>query len=367
MNNSEIKKVLVFRPGSLGDTIVALPALWSLREQLRSSKITHLYNIDRRNQHYITPRDVLDGSGLVDEWLEYPLFDGQSRVSRALSRVRLFLNLRRSRFDAVVYLMPRERTLKQIDRDVAFFKAAGIGKFFGVDHLRKNRFELFDRPAAVRVDNESTFLLHCLEGDGFAPVYSENQDWLKISKSERSAIDAIRASQFPEAACRTLLAVSPGSRRPSRMWNEDRFLDVVKRLVTEKNVFPILFGSTAEIDLCERIKHNVGGGFNAAGKLSVRESAALLKICRLYLGNDTGTMHLAAAVGTPCVALFSAADRDGQWEPFGYGHKFFRRNVECAGCRIDICPRANLCLELIAPNDVFDACIEAIGNEGTFV
>ena len=365
MNNSEIKNALVFRPGSLGDTIVALPALWSLREQLRSAKITHLYNIDRRNQHYITPRDVLDGSGLVDEWLEYPLFDGQSRVSRAISRIRLFLNLRMSRFDAVVYLMPRERRQTQIDRDIAFFRAAGIGIFFGVDHLRKNRFELFNPRSATRVVNESTFLQNCLQSDGFAPVSPEDFDWLKISESERSAVETLRASQFEECALRTLLAVSPGSKRPSRMWSEDRFLNVIKRLVAGKNVFPIFFGSTAEIDICERIKQTLGTGFNAAGKLSVRESAALLRICRLYLGNDTGTMHLAAAVGTPCVALFSAADRDGQWEPFGKGHKFFRRNVDCAGCRIDLCPRANLCLELIAPSEVFEACLEVIGNEGT--
>ncbi len=365
MNNSEIKKVLVFRPGSLGDTIVALPALWSLREHLCSAKVTHLYNIDRRNQHYATPRDVLNGSELVDQWLEYPLFDGQGRVSRAISRIRLFFNLRRSRFDAVIYLMPRERREKQIDRDIAFFKAAGVGMFFGVDHLRKNRFELFNRSAATRVDNESTFLLNCLESDGFEPVSPGDHDWLKISDIERSTVEAFRASQFEQSAGRVLLAVSPGSKRPSRMWNEYHFLNVIKRLVREKNIFPIFFGSTAEIDLCERIKQTVGSGFNAAGKLSVRESAALLKICRLYLGNDTGTMHLAAAVGTPCVALFSAADRDGQWEPFGKGHKFFRRNVDCAGCRIDLCPRANLCLELIAPSEVFEACLEVIGNEGT--
>ncbi|PYS90047.1 MAG: hypothetical protein DMF62_05845 [Acidobacteria bacterium] len=363
MNNSEIKNVLVFRPGSLGDTIVALPALWSLRGQLRSAKITHLYNIDRRNQHYITPRDVLDGSGLVDEWLEYPFFDGQSRASRAISQIRLFLNLRRSRFDALVYLMPRERKQKQIDRDIFFFKATGIRKFFGVDYLRKNRFELFDRPAAMRVDNESTFLMHCLESDGFAPVSPEDFDWLKISEGERSTVNALRANQFTHYTDRTLLAVSPGSKRPSRIWNEDHFLNVIKRLVAEKNVFPIFFGSTAEFELCERMKQTVGTGFNAAGKLCVRKSAALLRICRLYLGNDTGTMHLAAAVGTRCVAIFSAADRDGQWEPFGKGHKFFRQNVECAGCRIDVCPRANLCLELIAPDDVFSSCTETLECE----
>ncbi|MFL6468112.1 MAG: glycosyltransferase family 9 protein [Pyrinomonadaceae bacterium] len=187
-----------------------------------------------------------------------------------------------------------------------------------------------------------------------------DRDWLCISREESSKVNEFRAQHFSGTFDRTSFAVAPGSKRPSRMWSENRFSEVIAKLVDEIDLFPIFFGSVQEQGLCERILARVGRGINIAGKLNIRESAGLLKSCRFYLGNDTGTMHLAAAVGIPCVAIFSAADRNGQWEPFGEGHQILRRNVECEGCRVDICPRANLCLELIDSNEVYNACVDLI-------
>jgi len=81
----------------------------------------------------------------------------------------------------------------------------------------------------------------------------------------------------------------------------------------------------------------VGTGLCAAGELSVRESAALMEGARFYLGNDTGVMHLAAAVSIPCVGVFSARNWPGIWEPYGHGHKVLRFDVPCSGCHLAVC------------------------------
>ncbi|MGE3465976.1 MAG: glycosyltransferase family 9 protein, partial [Pyrinomonadaceae bacterium] len=99
-----------------------------------------------------------------------------------------------------------------------------------------------------------------------------------------------------------------------------------------------------------------GVGANAAGRTTVRQSAALLEHCRLYLGNDTGTMHLAASVGTPCVAIFAAIDWPGRWLPFGNRNVCFRRRVECEGCHTADCFNARKCLDLISAAEVYEAC-----------
>ncbi|HTK37882.1 MAG TPA: glycosyltransferase family 9 protein, partial [Pyrinomonadaceae bacterium] len=92
--------------------------------------------------------------------------------------------------------------------------------------------------------------------------------------------------------------------------------------------------------------------------------AALLHKCTLYLGNDTGTMHLASAVGVPCVAIFSAADRAGQWEPFGNNNYVLRKRVECEGCGLDICCFQNMCLDLISADEVYAACVGVLEDGG---
>src|SRR5262249_38222838 len=106
-----------------------------------------------------------------------------------------------------------------------------------------------------------------------------------------------------------------------------------------------------------------GRGYNAAGALSVRASSMALRNCVLYLGNDTGTMHLAAAAGTPCVALFSARDWPRAWDPHRVPSPGFRTTVVCEGCYLVECvERANECLTRITVEEVVGGC-EALLSE----
>jgi ADP-heptose:LPS heptosyltransferase len=81
-----------------------------------------------------------------------------------------------------------------------------------------------------------------------------------------------------------------------------------------------------------------GGGSNAAGQFSVAETAALLTLCDEYIGLDTGTTHLAAAVGRPSFAIYGEKNNPGHWFPLGDGHSVLWHRVECAGCRAFECP-----------------------------
>ncbi len=76
---------------------------------------------------------------------------------------------------------------------------------------------------------------------------------------------------------------------------------------------------------------------NVCGELTPRESAAVFARARVYLGHDSGPMHLAAAVGTTCVAVFSARGKPRRWFPYGRGHRVVYHRVSCWGCGLTTC------------------------------
>jgi len=92
---------------------------------------------------------------------------------------------------------------------------------------------------------------------------------------------------------------------------------------------------------------------NLCGQVSVRESAALLAHARLYLGHDSGPMHLAAAVGTPCVAVFSSRNLPGEWFPYGTQHRMLYQAIWCQGCGLEVCIERNkACIRSITVDQV---------------
>ena len=113
--------------------------------------------------------------------------------------------------------------------------------------------------------------------------------------------------------------------------------------------------------MSERLLRRWMRGHSAAGQLSLRAAAAALGRCRVFLGNDTGTMHLAAAAGVPCVAIFSAREWPGMWHPYGVPSRVLRSAVDCEGCGLTVCSEhQNRCLTLISAEMAVQACSELL-------
>jgi len=106
-----------------------------------------------------------------------------------------------------------------------------------------------------------------------------------------------------------------------------------------------------------------GPRVNLCGRLSVRESAALLTRARVYVGHDSGPMHLAAAVGTPCVAVFSSRNLPGEWFPNGDRHRVVYHSIPCQGCRLDVCiERKKACIRSITVEEVARNTLEIVNG-----
>lgn len=358
---SAVKRVLVFHIGSLGDTLVALPALWAVHDNFPQAHRTLLTKTSARAGIPVG-RDILHGSGLFHA---FKLFNGDyhaygrnlSRLEKAWGALKLLWTIRRGRYDLVVYLAPSVREQAQIDRDKVFFRWAGIRQVIGARQMRSTDAP-HGSPALARVDSEAELLLRRLDGAGLTlPALDRARIDLALQPSELDAVETWRKA-MPGEMGRPWVAVAPGSNLQSKLWPRARYQAVIQALIDRHDVWPVVFGGPEEVEAGDALVEAWGRGVNTAGQFSVRESAAALHHCVVYVGNDTGTMHLAASAGVPCVAVFSARDLPGKWEPLGGHHTVLRAEVPCAGCMLVKCVEQDrLCLTRITVDEVLAAAV----------
>ena len=354
--NAAPRRLLAFRSGQLGDMIVSVPALWAVRRHWPEAKLTLLCDV-HPGRNYVLGSDIFDGSGLCDDIEHYEVpAEGEGRLRAALRRLRLLVRLRARRFDALVYLAPSIRPPAHVRRDVRFFRLAGLRRIYGADHFPPVPIKRPGQPFPVG-EHEADLLLARLQADGIAvPARGQGSLDLRLGEAEADAVARWQAT-LPSDSGRVWLGVGPGSKMPAKRWPVERFGEVVKELMARHDLWPVVFGGSEDRANGERLLAGWGRGYNAAGTLSVRASAAALRQCALYLGNDTGTMHLAAAAGTPCVAVFSARDWPGAWYPYGVAQRVFRTALDCEGCYLESCvERKNECLNRISVVEVLAGC-----------
>jgi ADP-heptose:LPS heptosyltransferase len=271
--------------------------------------------------------------------------------------------IRRRKCDSLAYLAPSGRSPAQIRRDRRYFQLAGIRRFIGMTGFAALPEKVSGKPLP-QVPSEADLLLDRLRADGI-PVPSPGQSVadLRLGLSEGIEV-AAWLGQLSSDKNRTWVGVAPGSKMPAKRWPEERFRDVVAQLVEEFDAWPVVFGGNEDAAMGDRLLSAWRCGYNAAGKLSLRGAAAALRHCVMLLSNDTGTMHLGAAMDVPCVAVFSSRAAPGLWDPLGRGHRVFRSQIECEGCGLVECSeRKNECLRRITVGQVLAGCRSILKNK----
>jgi ADP-heptose:LPS heptosyltransferase len=352
----------VFRIGQLGDTVISLPALWVIRRRFPDAHVTLLYD-SQRARNYVSPKELLVGTSLVDAFATYPYNNGSGFGFAEMAQLGGTLySLRKAHYDGFVYLAPSSRTPKQVRRDQAVFRLLGIEHRWGMTypdaiHLRRNAAKGTLHP------HEADLLLARLGTDGFiTPAPGDGCMDLQLGQRDQAQVEKWLSALPPDGG-RAWLAVGPSSKMPAKCWPVVRYAEAVRCLIRDKDVWPVVFGGPEDAPLAERLVNTWGRGYIAAGHLSVRASAAALQRSRLYLGNDTGTMHLAAAAGIPCLAIFSARTQSGRWYPYGSGHRVLRVDIDCQHCELIECvERRNECLTRIEVAPVVRNCMEILDS-----
>lgn len=177
---------------------------------------------------------------------------------------------------------------------------------------------------------------------------------LYVSEEEKHAARELLLKFNINPETQTLIGINPGAAYgTAKCWLPDRFHAVAERLLQNPNHYILFFGDQAGAplvnDICKDLPERV---INLAGKTNLRELMALIQRCKVLLTNDSGPMHMAAALGTPLLALFGSTS-DVQTGPYNLG-KVIHKRVECSPCYKRICPIDFRCMKRIEVDEVYE-------------
>lgn len=353
-----LKRILIFRIGQLGDTLVALPAILCIRNQSPSAHIALLHDF-HVGKSYVLSKDLLGKFDILNDFIGYPVgYTFTQRFLALLTIIPLIIRIRRSKFDLVIRLDTEYKTGFQKWRDQFFFKLAGIPKQISATDYRTPNNSW--RPLETR-EHETDFYLRVLSENGFHSPDSRNAYTSILARVEQEHPEI---SSFLREAAQTgktgWIGIGIGSKMQAKRWSLTYFQTVLFNLV-EAGFLPIFYGGQDDKRIANELIQSIGSGINTCGQLSFLGTIQMLRNCRFYLGNDTGTMHLAVASGTRCVALFSARDYPGKWYPYGNGHYVHRVRVDCEGCMLTTCVKQKQkCLQMISPETVLASCMRIL-------
>lgn len=326
--NSPANRILIYRLGSLGDTIIALPCFHKVREAYPDSEIILLTN--KPVMAKAAPLEaVLGNEYFFNQVLAYPV--GTRNLFVLFS---LLKQIRSYKIQTVVNLTAA-RSKKAAIRDKWFFRAAGIKQLIGFPVEDKD-FKIAIDPLTQDYEWEADRLIRRIKVLGEIPL-NEDRYWdLYLTAAEINNANEALNKFSPD---KVIIAICAGTKMQSKDWGENNWLDLINglnRILPDSQL--VIIGAPEEADRAEKcLRAWSYNGINLCGKTSPRVSAAVLKRANIFIGHDSGPMHLAACVGTPCVAIFSSRNLPRQWYPRGGFNKVIQHKTDCAGCKLEVC------------------------------
>ena len=322
----------------VGDAILAIPALRAVREHFPEARIGIVA------RPYVA--QIYAGQGLCDELIAY---DAKGAHAGWKGRERLAAELRERKFDAALLL--------QNAFDAAWLAwRAGIPERIG--YARDGRSWLLTKaievPKAGEIPaHEKFYYLELVRRAGWMKSLPEvDEISLAVGEKERAAAEEkLRAAGARPGAQR--VAIGAGAAYGSaKCWPPERFADWANRVQSERDVDVILFGTPGESAVSEAIRGAMRGApVDMTGKTAIAELPALLAQCHLFLGNDSGAMHVAAAVGLPVVAVFGPTDPIGT-APVTRRAAIVQERPYCSPCFLRRCPTDHRCMTRVTPEMV---------------
>ncbi len=347
--DASVRRVLVYRLGSLGDTLVALPSLHLVERAFPNAERRMLTNIPVAS---LAPAAaaVLGDSGLIHSYENYPV--GLRSPWRLFS---VLLRLRRFRPQVIVYLKATTDP-GVVRRDAKFLQLTGARRLVGLPALNADLMPMPDVDGIF--EPEAYRLARSINALGDADVESHASWDLRLSSAERArAHEVLQPLQQ-----RPFFAVSVGTKVQSKDWgvpNWTRFLRALAQAYPGRAL--LLAGAREEAAATEAASEGwksvpeAGPTVNVCGLLTPRETAAAFQEADLFVGHDSGPMHLAAVVGTPTVAVFAARNKPRTWFPVSAPHRVIYHRVDCWGCGLETClEQRKKCLLSITVDEVLE-------------
>ena len=328
------EKILLIRLSSLGDIVLTTPAIRAVRAHFPDAYIAML--VAKQSAAILRENPHLD---------EIITFDRLAKDKDTGEMLRIIRRLRERKFTRAIDFQRKFRT------EMLMFLSGAA------ERIGKGRF----CTVRVREQGNKHATAHYFDLLHAAGISAEDQTLeLFLSASERLAA----AQRFDAVGVKNgelKVGLFPGAGWELREWMPERFAAIGDRLVQHFNANVLIFGGQKEAALVQRIANLMNAAaIPFAGNLEVRQLAACLEKCDLFLTNDTGPMHIAAAVGTRTVSLFGPGNHI-RFQPLGTSHQTLRHAVPCSPCKqfTDKC-KDNICMKGIGVDEVWQAVSHAL-------
>lgn len=338
------REILLVKFCCMGDAVLVVPSLRALKQRFPDARVTML----------CTPRTlpIFHGSRDLDEVKVFRLTGskglGEFVTAGIPALVRTLRDLRSHRFDAIIDF----DNYYNLTTFLGF--AVGAPVRVGFDPPGQSRGHLLTHRVPYSGDRHMVeFYLDLVRAVGADT--KDKDPGLSVDPSSTAwARTFLSEAGVPPG--QPLVALSPGRSEAWHFirWAEERFAATGEALHRRFGAHVLLVGGPAEVAIAGRMKATlVARGVpvtDAVGRSDLKQSEALLQACDLLVCNDSGPMHLAAAVGTPTLAVFGPANH-WRWGPYGSAHRVVRREIDCSPClfmgRLGVCPRTELeCLDV---------------------
>jgi len=356
--NPSSKRILVVKLAAIGDVTLALPFFAALKEEFSQSHVALL--VGKSAAPLAENNPAIDQHIVIDENIFWR--------KRMPGLVSLFWRLKRENFDAV-YILHWSRWFH------AFFWFMGIPERIGFN--RNGRSFRLTRAAPyvegsqdIHETQQYLRLVHERYAHDNPAAHAPK---LFFSEEEKTGISKWIASLgFPTD--RPWIAVSPGGGHntklfmPQKRWPAAHYAGLLKRLLAEEKAYIFLLGDSSEKNLIKPWMDQMPSRdyCNLAGEISLRRTALLIQRCRLFIGNDSGLLHLAGAVGTPSLSFFGPTSPNGKL-PVWTLHKYLYTREICSPCykygQAPPCPYDLKCLRHITVDEAFREAHELLGQK----
>jgi heptosyltransferase-2 len=343
--SSDVQRILVRATNWVGDAVMSIPALEALRARFPRAEI------------------VLVAKPWVSElYWHHPAVNRQivykptSEHRGASGFLKLAREIREDQFDLAILLQNA-------------FQAAWMARLaripvrigYATDARSALLTDAIEPPPPAAYGHQVYYYLNLLFRAGLT-AKPEAVEEIRIHLSDDEKTWALKKlDSLGLGGQRYLIGIAPGAAfGPAKRWLPERFGALADRLIGALGADVLIFGSEAEKPLAEEIAHAMKHTpIVLAGETSLRELLSLMAGCRLMVANDSGPMHLAAAMGIPLIAIFGSTDERATG-PLGTRVRIVRKPVECSPCGRRECPIDFRCMNDLSVEEVYRATLESV-------
>ena len=361
-----MNRILIRGTNWLGDAVMTTPALLRVREKFPESHIALL-----------TPEK------LAELWLNHPAVNETIPFSPNEGAFSTAKKLRSGSFETALVLPNSPRSALEVF-------LSGIPSRIGYSRPWRNWFltqTIGPRADAVKMRKRRVTEINALiaanpqsapRKSQLSPSTHQSREYLHLAAAlganpeplpaalfvTPQEVDAARQKFGLSAVAGPVFGINPGAEYgPAKRWPIERYIAAAKEIQKKTNCAWIVFGGRNETDLAGQIQSALGGPaiINVAGRTSLRELMSLMKLCRVFLTNDTGPMHVAAALGVPVVTIFGSTSPE-LTAPLAASEsllKFLRSDVPCSPCFLRECPIDFRCMNGTSVERVVETVVES--------